>query len=78
MAALPGPEWGDDPPLHPTAATISHGFTHFTIELHIAAKSEPQGEGWWQPTDLLHEAGLPTLYAKAVQAMLSRKESLAA
>jgi A/G-specific adenine glycosylase len=77
MAALPGPEWGDDRPSQ-SHATISHGFTHFTLDLHIAIESDPRGEGWWQPIDRLDEAGLPTLYAKAVQAMLSRKEALAA
>jgi A/G-specific adenine glycosylase len=84
MAALPGPDWADEPPPEPANLTISHSFTHFTLDLHISAKSEPHGEGWWQPLNRLHEAGLPTLYAKAVQAMLSRKakfqgkESLAA
>jgi A/G-specific adenine glycosylase len=78
MAALPGPEWGDDLPAQPAAATISHGFTHFTLDLHVTAKCDPQGEGWWQPLDSLAEAGLPTLYAKAAQAMLSRKDAFAA
>jgi A/G-specific adenine glycosylase len=78
MAALPGSDWSDDPPSQPVATTISHGFTHFTLDLHIASKAEPQGEGWWEPIDRLSEAGLPTLYAKAVQAMLSRKEALVA
>lgn len=78
MAALPGPDWTDDPPSPSTDVTISHGFTHFTLDLHIAAKLEPQEEGWWQPLDRLHEAGLPTLYSKAAEAMLARKEYLAA
>ena len=78
MAALPGPEWGVEPPSQPVAVTISHGFTHFTLDLHIASRAEPQGKGWWQSLDKLAEAGLPTLYAKAAGAMLSRKESLAA
>ncbi len=78
MAALPGPEWGDKPPSQPAATTISHGFTHFTLDLHVATKSDPQGEGWWQPLNRLNEAGLPTLYSKAAQAMLARKDSLAA
>lgn len=78
MPALPGPEWMGDRPSQPIVATISHGFTHFTLDLHVAIGAEPQGEGWWQPLDRLHEAGLPTLYAKAAQTILSRKESLAA
>ena len=78
MAALPGPDWGDSLPDGPTLATASHGFTHFTLDLHIVAKAEPIGEGWWQPLDRMAEAGLPTLYAKAVQAALARKDLLAA
>ena len=78
MAALPGPEWSDDPPARPVAATIRHGFTHFTLDLHIAVRREPDGEGWWQPIDRIREAGLPTLYTKAVEAMLGRRDELAA
>ena len=78
MAALPGPEWSDDPPTAPRVATVSHGFTHFTLDLHIVVGSEPSGEGWWQPLDKLAQAGLPTLYRKAVEAMLSRRDALAA
>jgi A/G-specific adenine glycosylase len=78
MAALPGPEWSDDPPPIPSLVTVGHGFTHFTLDLHIFARAEPIGEGWWLPLDRLTEAGLPTLYRKAVEATLSRKEALAA
>ncbi|HEU4956443.1 MAG TPA: A/G-specific adenine glycosylase [Sphingomicrobium sp.] len=78
MAALPGPDWGDHPPPQPVATTISHGFTHFTLDLHVEIRREPNRDGWWQPLDRIQEAGLPTLYAKAVQAMLARKEDLAA
>ncbi len=78
MAAMAGPEWGDERPAMPSLAVVSHGFTHFTLDLHIVARSEPVGDGWWQPLDKLAEAGLPTLYRKAVEATLSRKEVLAA
>ena len=78
MAALPGPEWSDDPPTFPALATVTHGFTHFTLDLHIVPRQETVGEGWWQPIELLSEAGLPTLYKKAVEAVLGRKEYLAA
>ena len=78
MAALPGPAWGDESPAIPALATVRHGFTHFTLDLHIVAKAQPAGEGWWQPLDRLDEAGLPTLYAKAAQAVVARKELLAA
>ena len=76
MAALPGPDWTDDPPTSGGDVIISHGFTHFTLDLQVAAGIEPQGDGWWQPIDRLHEAGLPTLYVKAVKAMLARKAKL--
>lgn len=78
MAALPGPEWSSRPPGSLPLATISHGFTHFTLDLHIVARAEPTGEGWWHPLDQLAGAGLPTLYRKAAEAMLSRKDALAA
>jgi len=78
MAALPGTEWSEETPIVPTFVTVSHGFTHFTLDLHIATHAEPTGDGWWQPIDRLADAGLPTLYAKAAEAMLARKESLAA
>ena len=78
MAALPSLEWSDHPPTLPALATVSHGFTHLTLDLHIVAGAETIGAGWWQPLDRLDQAGLPTLYRKAVEAMLSRKEALAA
>jgi A/G-specific adenine glycosylase len=78
MASLPGPEWGAARPSGSFLATVSHGFTHFTLDLHVAARDDPIGDGWWQPIASLNEAGLPTLYAKAVEAILTRKDSLAA
>ena len=78
MAALPGADWSDEPPAAPAMATVSHGFTHFTLDLHIAVRHGPAGDGWWQPLASIAEAGLPTLYRKAVETMLARKEALAA
>ena len=79
MAALPGTEWTEDAPPVPSLALVSHGFTHFTLDLHIVGRSDaPAGDGWWHPIEEIGEAGLPTLYARAVEAMLSRKECLAA
>ena len=75
MAALPGPEWGEAPPSRPIIATVRHGFTHFTLDLHlVAAPAPPPGDGWWQPFDGLREAGLPTLYRRAAEAGLARRE----
>ena len=69
MAALPGSEWSKAPPgkLNPIA-TVRHVFTHFSLDLHIVPCAEPVGEGWWQPLEHLDEAGLPTLYRKAIAA----------
>ena len=79
MAALPGPEWGNEKTAVSGLTTVSHGFTHFTLDLHIVSRASPaDGEGWWHPLDRIGEAGLPTLYARAVEAVLARKESLAA
>lgn len=79
MAALPGPEWTDLAPETATFATVGHGFTHFTLDLHIAARAAPPpGDGWWQPLDRIAEAGLPTLYARAAEAVVARKQALAA
>ena len=69
MAALPGPEWAEAEPTGPRIATVRHGFTHFTLDLHLVPRAEPPaGNGWWQPLDRLDEAGLPTLYRNAVAA----------
>jgi len=37
-------------------------------------RSEPAGEGWWQPIDRLAEAGLPTLYRRAAELALRPRE----
>jgi len=78
MAALPGPEWGEAPPSGPVIATVRHGFTHFTLDLHLVAVADPPpGEGWWQAIDGLGAAGLPTLYRRAAEAGLARQETTA-
>src|SRR5207253_7536470 len=64
MAALPGPEWtSGDVRTGPALAAIRHTFTHFALELDIAARAEPYGDGWWHPLAELHAAGLPTVFA---------------
>jgi A/G-specific adenine glycosylase len=78
MAALPGPDWADERLAIAALASVTHGFTHFTLDLHVTARAEPDGDGWWQPLASIAEAGLPTLYLKAVEAVLERKEALAA
>ena len=71
MAALPGTDWNDGP-LPPTdAAIVRHVFTHFALTLAVEPRAAPPEdiEGWWHPLDRLADAGLPTLYAKAVAAV---------
>jgi A/G-specific adenine glycosylase len=80
MAALPGPEWSERPQSAPAPAprlaTVHHGFTHFTLDLHLVARAEPPpGDGWWQPFATLHAAGLPTLYRRAAEAGLAAWET---
>ena len=76
MAALPGPEWGEARPSVPVIATVRHGFTHFTLDLHlVAAPAPPPGDGWWHPLDRIGEAGLPTLYRTAAEAGLAQRET---
>ncbi|MDQ3075129.1 MAG: A/G-specific adenine glycosylase [Pseudomonadota bacterium] len=77
MAALPGTGWDGAPPVEAAIATVRHGFTHFTLDLHLVARDEPTGEGWWQRLDRLSEAGLPTLYRRAAEAGLGRERQIA-
>ena len=76
MAALPGSGWSDSPPDRLNAiGTVRHVFTHFSLDLTIVPRSEPQGEGWWQPLDGLTEAGLPTLYRRAAELVLAARRA---
>ena len=74
MAALPGPEWSDQPqpPVAPPLARVRHVFTHFALELAVVKMDEADGDGWWHPLDRLDQAGLPTLYRRAVEQVLAR------
>ena len=79
MAALPGGEWTTeqgDP--GQAIARVRHVFTHFSLDLAIERRDQPQGEGWWQPIDRLDEAGMPTLYRRAAELVLARLERRAA
>jgi A/G-specific adenine glycosylase len=78
MAALPGPEWQDSPTDTAAIAQVRHVFTHFTLDLAVVPEATPKGEGWWQPIDRLAEAGLPTLYRRAIDAVLASRSALAA
>ena len=78
MAALPGPDWIDEPIDLPAIARVTHVFTHFRLELAVVTATEATSEGWWQPLDKLAEAGLPTLYRRAAEAVLQSRSKLAA
>ena len=78
MAALPGADWQDEPRTIASTICVRHVFTHFVLDLAVVPKAQPEGEGWWQPLDQLADAGLPTLYRKAVEAVLEQRIALAA
>jgi A/G-specific adenine glycosylase len=80
MAALPGPDWTDEPiRVAPPLGHITHVFTHFRLELAIvSAPVAPSSEGWWQPVARLDEAGLPSLYKRAAESVLASRNALAA
>jgi A/G-specific adenine glycosylase len=79
MAALPGSDWTASPPCtEAAAATVRHVFTHFELRLGIVRADVPVGDGWWQPIETLAEAGLPTLYRRAAEAVLNEADRLAA
>jgi len=78
MPALPGCGWGQSAPAAPALSEVRHVFTHFELRLSVVATSAPQGDGWWQPINALHDAGLPTLYRRAVESVLEQRKQLAA
>jgi A/G-specific adenine glycosylase len=79
MAALPGTDWGDQPPQSQRAiCSVRHVFTHFSLDLFIELRSQTTGEGWWHPVEQLSSAGLPSLYLKLAQHVLARREAIAA
>ena len=76
MAALPGGEWTEAVQDSPhSIGTVRHVFTHFALDLCVARRSNPVGEGWWQPIETLSEAGLPTLYRRAAERAASAPQT---
>ena len=84
MRALPDDGWSaradgsDEAPLAGAwraGGVVRHGFTHFDLELGLAIyagdKSPAPAAGEWWPIADLETAGLPTLFAKAVQLALA-------
>jgi A/G-specific adenine glycosylase len=78
MAALPGGEWTGERPACNPLAIIRHEFTHFSLDLFVVP-GEHDG-GWLHPLGEIEQAGLPTLYRRAVDAALAgeREPRLAA
>ena len=66
MLALP-----EEPPAEAQwqeAGTVTHIFTHFSLQMRILCAEAPRrAEGHWHPIATLAQAGLPTLFAKAAQ-----------
>jgi len=76
MAALPGGDWtvNQPDPLN-SIGTIRHVFTHFSLDLSVVPRAEPEGDGWWHPLDQLKTAGLPTLYRRAAELALEARQA---
>ena len=76
MAALPGGEWTEQPgkPDPASLGTVRHVFTHFVLNLQVVGRTEPLGDGWWQPLETLAQAGLPTLYRRAAELATASRE----
>jgi A/G-specific adenine glycosylase len=86
MRALPGCDWrgtgvarASDTDLE-TLGHVTHVFTHFRLTLHVARvtsapDTQAHVESIWWPIDRLHEAGLPTVFAKAAKLAMSRRDA---
>ena len=75
MAALPGSDWSTEPSsVSGPLASVRHDFTHFSLRLAVVSgDGQALPDGWWHPLDQIHDAGLPTLYRKAVSAVLRER-----
>ena len=79
MRALPDDGWSaradgtGEAPMPGTwesAGVVRHVFTHAALELSVVVQRNapaPDAEGEWWPIDRIGEAGLPTLFARAVE-----------
>jgi len=86
MRALPSSDWSDAPdPAPPVAAgwrtvgePVLHVFTHFSLALrvhHAHVEAAPAGEGEWWPIERIGDAGLPTLFARAAEAVRKDRDA---
>lgn len=80
MRALPTGPWEAEPPGLAAAPaetdwrtlpdTVEHGFTHFRLQLALAVGEGSGHEaGEWWPVDELAQAGLPTVFRRAAEAL---------
>ncbi|RYY23581.1 MAG: A/G-specific adenine glycosylase [Sphingomonadales bacterium] len=80
MRALPTGPWVDSPPglegapapadWHMLEERAAHGFTHFNLQLALAAAQAAEHEtpaGEWWPIADIESVGLPTVFAKAAR-----------
>ncbi|MEJ7926425.1 A/G-specific adenine glycosylase [Sphingobium sp. AN641] len=85
MRALPSSDWSAAPdPRSPLTADwrtiadpVDHVFTHFSLALTMHwtdAGQQPSGPGEWWPVERLDEAGLPTLFRRAADAVLTQRK----
>ena len=85
MRALPGCDWRGTG-VAPVSGLnmeglgdVVHVFTHFRLTLSVERASaegvDPDIAGEWWPIDRLHEAGLPTVFAKAAKLAMSRRDA---
>ncbi|HUD91998.1 A/G-specific adenine glycosylase [Sphingobium sp.] len=88
MRALPSSDWSATPDATPPVAAgwttvdepVAHVFTHFALALtmhhtHVGADVAPEGEGEWWPIARIGEAGVPTLFARAAEAVRKDKDA---
>lgn len=86
MRALPSSDWSAAPDATPPfpaswsslAEPVLHVFTHFSLALHVHATHVgpdhvPPGAGQWWPIGDIGEAGLPTLFRRAADAMTKKR-----
>ncbi|MCP1470051.1 A/G-specific adenine glycosylase [Sphingobium sp. OAS761] len=88
MRGLPSSDWGDAPDATPPVAAdwrtladpVRHVFTHFSLSLtmhhaHVGDDVTPDGAGEWWPVARIGDAGLPTLFARAAQAVRREQDA---
>ncbi|MFC3440083.1 A/G-specific adenine glycosylase [Sphingobium rhizovicinum] len=88
MRALPSSDWTAAPDATPPIDAdwmmidipVAHVFTHFSLALtihhtHVGSDATPPGEGEWWPVERIGDAGLPTLFARAADAVRKDKDA---